>query len=88
MKSDLREIIALVGCGWKHVPVLVVGDVMLDQYVWGEVERISPEAPVPVVRALLRDENGVRLAKRHDALALRTLREQGFTPAEVRARFG
>jgi glutamyl/glutaminyl-tRNA synthetase len=36
---------------------------------------------------LLRDEHGVRLAKRHDALALRTLREQGLTPADVRARF-
>lgn len=30
--------------------VLVVGDVMLDRYLWGSVERISPEAPVPVVR--------------------------------------
>ncbi len=30
--------------------MLVVGDVMLDKYVWGEVERISPEAPVPVLR--------------------------------------
>jgi len=29
--------------------VLVIGDVMLDSYVWGKVERISPEAPVPVV---------------------------------------
>ncbi|HEY7707476.1 MAG TPA: D-glycero-beta-D-manno-heptose-7-phosphate kinase [Gaiellaceae bacterium] len=29
--------------------VLVVGDVMLDEYVWGEVRRVSPEAPVPVV---------------------------------------
>jgi len=37
--------------------------------------------------ALLRDQHGVRLAKRHDALALRTLREQGLTPADVRARF-
>jgi glutamyl/glutaminyl-tRNA synthetase len=35
---------------------------------------------------LLRDEHGVRLAKRHDALALRTLREQGLTPSEVLAR--
>ena len=32
--------------------VLVVGDVVLDHYVWGEVERISPEAPVPVVRVV------------------------------------
>jgi len=36
--------------------VLVVGDAMLDQYWFGEVERISPEAPVPVVRVQQRDE--------------------------------
>ena len=30
--------------------VLVLGDVILDRHVWGSVERISPEAPVPVVR--------------------------------------
>ena len=29
--------------------VLVIGDVMLDHYIWGAVSRISPEAPVPVV---------------------------------------
>lgn len=29
--------------------VLVLGDVMLDKYIWGEVSRISPEAPVPIV---------------------------------------
>jgi D-beta-D-heptose 7-phosphate kinase/D-beta-D-heptose 1-phosphate adenosyltransferase len=34
----------------KGKRVLVVGDVVLDHYVWGDVERISPEAPVPVVR--------------------------------------
>ena len=33
----------------KGAHVLVVGDLMLDEYVWGEVHRISPEAPVPVV---------------------------------------
>ncbi|MDQ6745241.1 MAG: D-glycero-beta-D-manno-heptose-7-phosphate kinase [Actinomycetota bacterium] len=32
-----------------RVAVLSVGDVMLDEYVWGQVRRISPEAPVPVV---------------------------------------
>jgi glutamyl-tRNA synthetase len=36
---------------------------------------------------LMRDEQGVRLAKRHDALSLRTLREQGLSPAQVRALF-
>lgn len=29
--------------------VLIVGDVMLDEYIWGNVRRISPEAPVPIV---------------------------------------
>ncbi len=36
---------------------------------------------------LLRDEQGQRLAKRHDALSLRTLREQGAAPEELRARW-
>jgi len=30
--------------------VLVLGDVMLDAYVYGHVERVSPEAPIPVLR--------------------------------------
>ena len=34
---------------FPEVTVLVVGDVMLDEFVWGAVRRISPEAPVPVV---------------------------------------
>src|SRR5436190_23789557 len=33
----------------KKVRLLVLGDLMLDQFVWGNVRRISPEAPVPVV---------------------------------------
>lgn len=36
--------------------VLVVGDIMLDRYWFGEVERISPEAPVPVVRVVKRED--------------------------------
>ncbi|HEY9279942.1 MAG TPA: D-glycero-beta-D-manno-heptose-7-phosphate kinase [Eoetvoesiella sp.] len=39
-----------------NVKVLVVGDVMLDRYWFGEVERISPEAPVPVVRVARRED--------------------------------
>ena len=35
---------------FSHIRVLVIGDLMLDRYIWGQVERISPEAPVPVVR--------------------------------------
>ena len=38
------------------VRVLVVGDLMLDRFVWGQVERISPEAPVPVVHVTREDE--------------------------------
>jgi D-beta-D-heptose 7-phosphate kinase/D-beta-D-heptose 1-phosphate adenosyltransferase len=33
----------------RRTRILVVGDVMLDQFIWGSVARISPEAPVPVV---------------------------------------
>ena len=29
--------------------ILVIGDLMLDEFIWGKVSRISPEAPVPVV---------------------------------------
>ena len=36
----------------KNLNILVFGDVMLDRYVNGEVSRISPEAPVPVIRVM------------------------------------
>ncbi|OSM04939.1 bifunctional D-glycero-beta-D-manno-heptose-7-phosphate kinase/D-glycero-beta-D-manno-heptose 1-phosphate adenylyltransferase HldE [Magnetofaba australis] len=37
--------------------ILVVGDLMLDKYLWGDVGRISPEAPVPVVRVTRESDN-------------------------------
>jgi len=40
---------------FKDASVLVVGDIMLDHFIWGKVSRISPEAPVPVVD--IRDES-------------------------------
>jgi D-beta-D-heptose 7-phosphate kinase/D-beta-D-heptose 1-phosphate adenosyltransferase len=43
--SRARQILAAA----QKTSVLVVGDVMLDQFIWGNVSRISPEAPVPVV---------------------------------------
>ena len=43
--SRARQILAAAA----KTRVLVVGDVMLDQFIWGSVARISPEAPVPVV---------------------------------------
>ncbi len=33
---------------FKSLKVLIIGDIMLDSYLWGSVERISPEAPVPI----------------------------------------
>ncbi|MEO5330859.1 MAG: D-glycero-beta-D-manno-heptose-7-phosphate kinase [Magnetococcus sp. YQC-5] len=38
--------------GFHGHSILVAGDLILDRYIWGEVSRISPEAPVPVVRIL------------------------------------
>jgi rfaE bifunctional protein kinase chain/domain len=37
---------------WGRHKILILGDVMLDEYLWGNVSRISPEAPVPVVEIL------------------------------------
>jgi D-beta-D-heptose 7-phosphate kinase/D-beta-D-heptose 1-phosphate adenosyltransferase len=49
--EQLHEVIQLIEQNWAGTRLLVVGDVMLDKYIWGDVGRISPEAPVPVVRA-------------------------------------
>ena len=40
---------------FSKLRVLIIGDVMVDSYIWGVVERISPEAPVPVVQVTRRD---------------------------------
>jgi rfaE bifunctional protein kinase chain/domain len=45
---ELRRLEKLLE-GFRQVRLLVLGDVVLDEYLWGEVERVSPEAPVPVV---------------------------------------
>lgn len=52
MIEQLYEVIQAIEHEWTGKRLLVVGDVMLDKYIWGEVGRISPEAPVPVVRAI------------------------------------
>ena len=41
---------------FKNLKVGVVGDVMLDTYMWGAVDRISPEAPVPIVSLQSKEE--------------------------------
>ena len=35
--------------------VLVIGDVMIDTYLWGKVSRVSPEAPVPIVSSIMEE---------------------------------
>jgi D-beta-D-heptose 7-phosphate kinase / D-beta-D-heptose 1-phosphate adenosyltransferase len=54
--QDLHRVIRLIEGEWSRARVLVAGDVMLDRYIWGEVERVSPEAPVPIVHAVHRAE--------------------------------
>src|SRR4029077_18855631 len=44
--SNARALIDRFG----NLKTLVIGDLMLDHYIWGTVSRISPEAPVPVVQ--------------------------------------
>ena len=51
MIEQLAELIQEIEHHWASRRLLVIGDVMLDKYIWGEVRRVSPEAPVPVVHA-------------------------------------
>lgn len=52
-KKDMKHISRFnkIISHFKDAKVLVVGDIMLDKFIWGTVSRISPEAPVPVVWA-------------------------------------
>ena len=43
--SKLRHIIKDI----QNKKILVLGDIMLDQYIYGSVDRISPEAPIPII---------------------------------------
>jgi D-beta-D-heptose 7-phosphate kinase/D-beta-D-heptose 1-phosphate adenosyltransferase len=56
MLPELHSVLRLLETGFSKVKVLVVGDLMLDRYILGEVDRISPEAPVPVLRHAQRYE--------------------------------
>lgn len=50
MKEKVKDLLEVVG-RFKAAPMLVVGDLIVDHYIWGKVDRISPEAPVVVVRS-------------------------------------
>src|SRR5438045_8015030 len=52
MSADLIDLVQRLG----RPRVLVIGDLMLDRYVWGDAERISQEAPVILLHAEKREE--------------------------------
>jgi D-beta-D-heptose 7-phosphate kinase/D-beta-D-heptose 1-phosphate adenosyltransferase len=56
MLPELHSILNLLEGGFGQLKILVIGDIMLDRYIHGDVERISPEAPVPVLRHARRYE--------------------------------
>jgi D-beta-D-heptose 7-phosphate kinase/D-beta-D-heptose 1-phosphate adenosyltransferase len=56
MLPELHSVLNLLEGGFSQLKVLVIGDIMLDRYIHGDVDRISPEAPVPVIRHAQRYE--------------------------------
>ena len=56
MERATRESLLKVLEDIKGAEIVVVGDLLLDRYIWGRVDRISPEAPVPVVEELRRED--------------------------------
>jgi D-beta-D-heptose 7-phosphate kinase/D-beta-D-heptose 1-phosphate adenosyltransferase len=56
MLPELHSILNLLEGNFSQLKILVVGDIMLDRYILGDVDRISPEAPVPVIRHAQRYE--------------------------------
>jgi rfaE bifunctional protein kinase chain/domain len=70
--TDLQQLFTR----FKEIKVGVIGDVMLDTYMWGHVERISPEAPVPIVSL---DSKELRIGGAGNvALNLQSLGAQSF----------
>ena len=52
MQNQLKRLLTQAG----GPRILVVGDVMLDRYLWGDVDRISPEAPIPVLKVAQQED--------------------------------
>jgi D-beta-D-heptose 7-phosphate kinase/D-beta-D-heptose 1-phosphate adenosyltransferase len=50
MNQNLRQQLVQTIQSFTPQKIMVIGDLMLDQYIWGKVERISPEAPIPIIR--------------------------------------
>jgi D-beta-D-heptose 7-phosphate kinase / D-beta-D-heptose 1-phosphate adenosyltransferase len=55
MESKVKNKLVQVIQDFKSKKIMVIGDLMLDQYTWGDVNRISPEAPIPVLRVKRED---------------------------------
>ncbi len=49
-RQNLKKIKSILG-GFSQKRIMIIGDLILDEFIWGKVSRISPEAPVPVVWA-------------------------------------
>lgn len=60
---------------FSEMRAIVIGDAMVDTYLWGKVERLSPEAPVPIVSVTKRE---IRLGGA--ANVSRNLQTLGATP--------
>ncbi len=46
---DIRERLINIVYSWREKKVIIIGDIMIDEYIIGKIERISPEAPVPIL---------------------------------------
>ncbi|MBF0371079.1 MAG: D-glycero-beta-D-manno-heptose-7-phosphate kinase [Magnetococcales bacterium] len=57
MFENRPHVLTALETGFQGQAILVVGDIMLDRYLWGDVSRVSPEAPVPVVRLIRETES-------------------------------
>jgi rfaE bifunctional protein kinase chain/domain len=55
LAKNSKKTVARLFEDFKKVNVLIIGDVMIDAYLWGKVDRISPEAPVPIVSVSKRE---------------------------------
>jgi D-beta-D-heptose 7-phosphate kinase/D-beta-D-heptose 1-phosphate adenosyltransferase len=49
MQKDYRDKLGEIVSNFRNQEIAVIGDLILDEFVWGRVSRISPEAPVPIV---------------------------------------
>src|SRR5436309_11523922 len=57
MPTSVDSLITLVEkFGKPRARIMLVGDVMVDEYIYGDAERLSPEAPVPVVQERYREQ--------------------------------